>query len=160
VALEIERKFLVKRKDLPELQGGLYIIQGYLCEEPSIRYRLLGDSITITIKEIRKDGSRIEIETVNHKLTREEHDALDRISIVPPIEKIRYRIPYGGLIWEVDEYQKDNLGLITVDVELPEISYPLNFPNWVNGKREITADSRFFNINLGRWPYSKWKNFT
>lgn len=67
-----------------------------------------------------------------------------------------YNIPHDGLIWEVDEYQKENWGLITVDVEIPEIGYPLTFPKWVNFEHEITHDPMFFNINLGRRPYSKW----
>ncbi|WP_407308657.1 adenylate cyclase [Desulfosporosinus sp. SB140] len=156
MGLEIERKFLVRQEDLPELKGGQYIIQGYLSEEPAVRYRILGASIKITIKEVRSDGSRMEIETVKHKATSDERAALKRLSIVTPIEKIRYRIPYKGLIWEIDNYQKENLGLVTVDVEIPEIGYPLIFPSWVNFEQEITADSRYFNINLGRKPYSKW----
>ncbi|MDQ7096021.1 adenylate cyclase [Desulfosporosinus sp. PR] len=156
MGLEIERKFLVRQKDLPELRGGEYIIQGYLSEKPAVRYRLLGDSIKITVKEIRSDGSRMEIETVNHQSTPEERAALERLSLVPPVEKVRYRIPYGGLIWEIDKYQKKNSGLITVDVEIPEIGYPLTFPDWVDSEREITSDSRFFNLSLGRNPYSQW----
>ncbi|KLU67943.1 inorganic triphosphatase [Desulfosporosinus acididurans] len=156
MALEIERKFLVIQENLPELHGGQYIIQGYLSELPSIRYRFLEDSITITVKELRSDGSRQEIETSNPSSTQEERDALKRISLAPPIEKIRYRLPYGSLIWEVDVYQMENQGLITVDVEIPEVGYPLTFPNWVNWEREITNDSKYFNVNLARKPYTTW----
>ncbi|MGC7872408.1 adenylate cyclase [Desulfosporosinus sp. SYSU MS00001] len=157
MALEIERKFLVKQENLPELHGGQYIIQGYLSEVPSIRYRLLGDSIKITVKELRPDGSRQEIETLNPSSTQEEQDALKRISLAPPIEKIRYELPYGGLIWEVDVYQMENRGLITVDVEIPEVGYFLTFPKWVNWERDITHDSAYFNINLARRPYTTWQ---
>ncbi|AFM42055.1 hypothetical protein Desaci_3151 [Desulfosporosinus acidiphilus SJ4] len=156
MALEIERKFLAIQEKLPDLQGGQYIIQGYLSEVPSVRYRILGNSIKITVKEQLSDGTRQEIETVNYSATEEEREALKRISMVPPIEKIRYKILFEGLIWEIDEYQKENRGLITVDVEVPEIGYSLTFPNWVDSKQDITSDSKYFNINLARRPYTTW----
>ena len=156
MALEIERKFLVLVKHLPPLRDGQSIVQGYLSETPSIRYRFLDESIVITIKEYNKDGSRFEFETLNPNSTHEERSTLKRLSLVPPIEKIRYRVSFDALTWEIDVYQADNRGLITVDVELPEIGYPLNFPKWVNTQREITHDPEFSNINLGRRPYSTW----
>ncbi|WP_242833917.1 adenylate cyclase [Desulfosporosinus sp. OT] len=156
LALEIERKFLVFSEHLPLLQEGQYIVQGYLSEKPSIRYRFLDDSIVITIKETNPDGSRFEFETLNPKSSSEERSTFKRLSLVPPIEKIRYRIPFAGLTWEIDVYQGENKGLITVDVEFPEIGYPLQFPKWVDRQSEITQDPKFFNINLGKRPYSMW----
>ena len=156
MALEIERKFLVLSEHLPSLQDGQYIVQGYLSEKPSIRYRFLDDSIVITIKETHEDGSRFEFETLNSKSSLEERSTLKRLSLVPPIEKIRYRIPFEGLTWEIDVYQGENKGLITVDVEFPEVGYPLDFPKWVDTQREITQEPKYFNINLGRSPYSTW----
>lgn len=157
MAIEIERKFLVLSEHLPLLQEGQYIVQGYLSEKPSIRFRFLDDSIVITIKEEHEDGSRFEFETLNPKSSSEERGTFKKLSLVPPIEKIRYRIPFEGLIWEIDVYQGENRGLITVDVEFPEIGYPLLFPKWVNTDREITGDSQFSNFNLGRRPYSSWE---
>jgi len=156
LALEIERKFLVLNEYLPPLQDGQYIVQGYLSETPSIRYRFLDESIVITIKEHKKDGSRFEFETLNPISSYEERSTLKRLSLAPPIEKIRYRVPLEGLIWEIDVYQAENMGLITVDVELPELGYHLNFPKWVNTQREITRDLEFSNMNLGKRPYSTW----
>ena len=156
MALEVEKKFLVFAGRLPELPEGQRLVQGYLSEEPSIRYRLSGDQLRITVKEIRADGSRMEIETANPAPSEEELAALARVAIVPPIEKIRYRIPYAGLIWELDVYQKENGGLLTVDVELPCRDYPISFPDWVNSEREITSEICYFNINLARNPYAAW----
>ncbi|MDR3540074.1 MAG: adenylate cyclase [Desulfosporosinus sp.] len=156
MAIEIERKFLVLSEHLPSLQKGQYIVQGYLSEKPSIRYRFLDDSIVITIKEEREDGSRFEFETLNPLSSPEERSTFKRLSLVPPIEKIRYRIPFAGLTWEIDVYQRENRGLITVDVEFPEIGYLLHFPKWVDSEREITGDPEFSNFNLGRKPYSTW----
>jgi len=157
LAVEIERKFLVLPEHLPSLREGQYIVQGYLSEIPSIRYRLLDDSIMITVKKTHEDGSRFEYETLNPESTPEERSTFRQLSLVPPIEKIRYRIPFEELIWEVDVYQGENRGLITVDVEFPEIGYPLLFPKWVNTEREITRNPEFSNFNLGRRPYTSWK---
>jgi len=156
LALEIERKFLVLKEYLPLLEDGWPIVQGYLSETPSIRYRILDETIVITIKEYNKDGSRFEFETLNPNSSPEERSTLKRLSLVPAIEKIRYRVPFEGLTWEIDVYQGENRGLITVDVEFPEIGYHLSFPKWVNTQREITHDPEFSNINLGRRPYSTW----
>lgn len=158
MAVEIERKFLVLAEHLPSLSEGQYIIQGYLSEKPSIRYRVIDESIIITVKETHEDGSRFEYETLNPKSSPEERSTFKRLSLVPPIEKIRYKIPFEELTWEVDVYQGENKGLITVDVEFPEIGYRLNFPKWVDTQREITGDSNYSNINLGRRPYSAWPN--
>jgi CYTH domain-containing protein len=158
MALEIERKFLVRPELLPHLQSGLNILQGYLSDEPSIRFRIVGEKVIITIKRLNKDGSRFELETEKSGVSIDEQEDLKSLARYPVIEKIRYRIPYFDLIWEVDVYQGENLGLITVDVELPSLNYPIKFPEWVNPEAEITTDPRYFNWNLGQFPYSKWVN--
>ena len=104
----------------------------------------------------RKDGTRFEIETLNPNSSPEERSALERLSLVRQIEKIRYKVPSEDLTWEIDVYQGENKGLITVDVELPERDYPLCFPNLVNAQWEITGNPKYTNRNLGRRPYSTW----
>lgn len=156
MAIEIERKFLVFPERLPELKGGQRIIQGYLCETPLIRFRLLDDKVIINIKKLLDNGSRFELETENPTPTPSEYISLQKMAIIPPIEKIRYRIPYEELLWEVDVYQGENLGLITADVELPSLDYNVNFPEWVDSTSDITSDTKYFNLNLGRNPISNW----
>lgn len=138
------------------LRDGQYFVQGYLNEQPSIRYRFIDNDVIVTIKKEQGDGSRFEFETIKSDATETERLTLKQLSLVPPIEKIRYRIPFDGLVWEVDVYQGENRGLITVDIELPEIGHKLQFPKWVDAQQEITHDPRFFNINLGRKPYASW----
>ena len=43
---------------------------------------------------------------------------LDALAEKPLIEKKRYKIPVGGVTWEVDEFLGDNAGLIVAEVEL------------------------------------------
>ncbi|GAB6174926.1 CYTH domain-containing protein [Paradesulfitobacterium aromaticivorans] len=156
MAIEIERKFLVREKLLPPLEHGQRIVQGYLCKQPQIRFRLLENKIVLTLKKVQPDGSRFELETETETASPEESSALLDLAIYPVVEKVRYRVLSQDLVWELDIYARDNAGLITVDVELPALDYPLVFPEWVAKDLEITHDPRYFNTNLGKHPYSKW----
>lgn len=156
MALEIERKFLVNLELLPSLREGQRIVQGYLNEQPQIRFRLIENKIVITIKQLQRDGSRFELESVKESASPEEGAALKNMAIYPVVEKVRYRIPFKGLVWEVDVYQGRNEGLITVDVELPSLDYSFAFPDWVNQEAEITSDERYYNTTLGKNPYCEW----
>ena len=155
MALEIERKFLVHKEFLPKLSDGKLIIQGYLSESPSVRFRVIGKEVVLGIKEYYPGGTRFELETPRKEITAEEIEQLQKLAISPPICKIRYTVGYESLIWEIDVYQGANLGLITVDVELPHPDYPIVFPEWVDEGKEITNNLAYSNINLGRHPFVK-----
>jgi len=73
---------------------------------------------------------------------------------LPFIEKIRYRIPQGDLIWEVDEFSGENGGLIVAEVELQTENQAIALPNWIG--EEVTGDSRYYNSNLVNHPYQCW----
>lgn len=153
---EIERKFLVRRELLPELVNGVRIIQGYLAEKPSVRFRIMNDSLILTVKYPQPDGSRFEVETEKLNPTEDEKLMLPGIAIYPPIEKIRYRLDYAGLTWEIDVYQQENAGLITADVELSSWDQSISFPEWIDVEADITRDPQYFNQNLGIRPFSTW----
>jgi adenylate cyclase len=153
---EIEHKYLVYKDKLPILKNGTLFIQGYLSIKPHVRVRIIGNKVIIGIKNIINDGkSRNEWE-FEKKLNKEEIKSLLKLCIEKPIEKIRYNIKHEDLIWEIDEYQADNRGLITADVELPYIDCPIDFPDWINSSREITHNPKYFNTNLGKHPYCNW----
>jgi adenylate cyclase len=79
---------------------------------------------------------------------------LDRLCERPLVEKTRYRIPFGGLTWEVDEFGGDNRGLVTAEVELHSETQEVSLPDWIGP--EVTGDPRYFNSNLVAHPFSKW----
>jgi adenylate cyclase len=79
---------------------------------------------------------------------------LDGLCERPLIEKTRYRIPHGGLVCEIDEFEGDNRGLITAEVELKDENQLVTIPGWVG--QEVTGDPRYFNSNLVAKPFSKW----
>lgn len=55
---------------------------------------------------------------------------------------------------EIDEFEGDNRGLITAEVELKDENQLVTIPGWVG--QEVTGDPRYFNSNLVAKPFSKW----
>jgi len=149
---EIERKFLVKGFTWREVKGAM-IRQGYLnsAKERNVRVRIIEDKAYLTIKGIAVGASRLEFEyEVPHK------DAAELLEICekPLIEKRRYRVLEGGFIWEVDEFFGENEGLFVAEVELESEDQTFHKPDWVG--EEVTGDTRYFNSNLIRNPYTNW----
>jgi len=158
MALEIEKKYLTFSDKLPKLVGGILYIQGYLTLSPLIRFRVSGNEVCLNIKKIKSD-SRIRDEwEFRSRLNDDEIRELIGLSIKKPIEKVRYRTESHGLIWEIDVYQGENEGLITAEVELPGENYAISFPEWIDNKHEISNDERFFNRNLGDFPYKLFRD--
>jgi len=54
----------------------------------------------------------------------------------------------------VDEFLGDNAGLIIAEVELASEDQVLEKPSWVGD--EVTADPRYFNANLVKYPFTRW----
>ena len=159
MAVEIERKFLVDTqcwqafRDAQQLVGEGFR-QGYLAEgDSTVRVRIKGSSGWLTIKGKTQGLSRLEFE-YEIPLTDAEH-MLDELSAKPLIEKQRfcYRDDDGNL-WEVDEFEGDNAGLIVAEIELPSESAPFKTPAWLG--EEVSHDTRYFNVNLAKLPYTRW----
>ena len=149
---EIEKKFLVK-KDVWRNVGGTYYRQGYLSsvKERTVRVRIIEDKGYLTIKGIAVGATRLEFE---YEIPREDADTLLGICEQPLIEKNRTRVEHDGFIWEVDEFFGDNRGLIIAEIELQSEDQEFSRPDWVG--EEVTGDSRYFNANLIKNPYTTW----
>ena len=154
--IEIEKKYLVHKNKLPVLADGQYFTQGYLSRKPNVRFRVIGDDVTITIKKGIEGISRYEWE-FKQNLPKAEIEELVKLAICKHIEKIRYKIPFEALVWEIDVYQGDNDGLITADVELPSVDYPIIFPDWIDKESDISSQPQYFNYNLGENPFKEWE---
>lgn len=154
MSVEIERKFLVRDQRWKSLAQGTLLRQGYLSSsrERIVRVRIEGGGAMLTIKGPTVGASRAEWE---YPIPLEDaQEFLANLCERPLIEKYRYRIPFGGLVWEVDEFLGDNAGLVVAEVELENENQAFAKPEWVG--EEVTHDSRYFNANLLRHPYSKW----
>lgn len=155
MAREIERKFLVRREAWhPDPARGVEYRQGYLSDNPArvVRVRIAGRDAFLTIKGITEGIERCEFE---YSIPRSDAEfMLGRLCHRPLVEKIRYRVPLGGRLWEVDEFQGENAGLIVAEVELDRADAALDLPDWVGA--EVSNDPRYFNSNLGRHPFREW----
>ena len=152
---EIERKFLLKSDAWRALATGTTYRQGYLnsAKERTVRIRTVGDKAFLTIKGISVGVTRAEYE---YPIPFDDCNAmLDNLAEKPLIEKKRYKIAAGGFIWEIDEFFGENQGLIVAEVELQSEDQAFDKPAWIG--EEVSGDPRYFNSNLIKHPYSRWK---
>jgi CYTH domain-containing protein len=153
---EIEKKFLITNDNWRSLGTGKDYCQGYLNsgDGATLRIRTIGERGIITVKGPNEDGKRLEFEyDIPYQDAREMLDSLCR---KPLIEKTRYKIPFGGFIWEVDEFKGENVGLIFAEIELTAVDQTFEIPEWIG--EEVTGDIRYYNANLVSYPFSQWKN--
>ena len=157
MSLEIERKFLVREdlwKPARESGRGTLLRQGYLSSHPDriVRVRIEGEAAVMTIKGRTVGASRGEWE---YPIPLEDARVLlDDLCEKPVIEKTRYRVPHRGMVWEVDEFHGENVGLVVAEIELVSEDQQFDLPDWVG--EEVTHDPRYANANLLRHPFSKW----
>lgn len=152
---EIEKKFLIADNSWLGLAAGKAYCQGYLNSEKgrTVRVRIIGERGILTIKGPSDSGARPEYE---YDIPVDEaREMLDLLCYKPLIDKIRYCIPFAGFIWEVDEFQGENEGLLMAEIELEYVGQEFTKPAWIG--REVTGDSRYYNANLVKHPYTVWK---
>ena len=151
---EIERKFLVTGDGWRAKGVGKRYRQGYLStvKERTVRVRTVDEKGSITVKGISIGAARSEYE---YEIpAADANEMLDRLCERPLIEKMRYRIPMAGVVWEVDEFAGENRGLIVAEVELESEEQQVSLPDWIG--REVTDDPRYFNATLVAHPFSRW----
>lgn len=155
MSVEIERKFLPKnnawRRDVHESQR---LRQGYLNNETrcSVRVRTSGERAWLNIKSVTIGARRQEFE---YEIPLDEADKmLDTLSLRPLIEKVRHFVKVGRHVWEIDEFEGDNAGLIVAEIELEHPEEEFIKPDWVG--EEVTFDARYYNTSLARHPFKEW----
>src|SRR5690606_6277051 len=155
--IEIERKFLVVSDVFKtEAIRKSHIIQGFLNsdKERTVRIRLKDDDGFLTVKGLSDDGglSRFEWET---KIAKPEAEALLKLCEKGVIDKMRYEIPVGNHVFEVDEFFGDNEGLIIAEIELTDVNETFQKPNWLG--EEVTGNTKYYNSQLSKQPFNTWK---
>lgn len=160
MAQEIERRFRVKneswRADVFEKHE---IIQGFILasKEKVVRVRVKEDAAFLTIKIAKSAIERMEFEYLIPK-----NEALELLkNCQNNIHKIRHKIILNEqknnphpLIWEVDEYFGDNIGLVLAEIELPNKNTQFILPDWLG--EEVTDQGRFTNSQLSLQPFNTW----
>mgnify|MGYP001192379857 CR=1 FL=1 len=158
MSIEIERKFILSEipKDLPALK----IKQGYLQLDKKCTIRVrstmssTGSKNTLTIKgpTSLSGMSRYEFET---KLSKSDAISLFKICHKPIIEKTRYIFIYDNMKWELDEFHKDNQGLLIGEIELQKESQSFKKP--IFALNEVTNQPKYYNSSLQQNPYKNWQ---
>lgn len=155
MATEIERKFLVAKENLARIQPerSVRMRQGYLSRAPgrTVRVRIEDDRAFLTIKGRASGLARPEFE---YEIPLADASALLEMADGPLVEKVRHYVPFGGLVWEVDEFFGDNEGLVVAEVELSCEDQAFEKPDFVGA--EVTSDPRYLNSRLAVEPYSTW----
>jgi adenylate cyclase len=149
MGVEIERKFLVVSDDWRAAAiGSTLLRQGYLSSnaKATVRVRSRDDAEAVLTLKGQVEG-----------LTRAEYeydipieDARELLAMAEPhvIDKRRYLVPFGGLMWEVDVFAGRHKGLVLAEVELDSESQGVALPDWVG--EEVSRDDRYNNASLSR----------
>ena len=154
MAIEIERKFLVKRIPHVEIKYSHKIRQGYIAKnkERVIRIRQKNNEYFITIKGNKIGISRFEFE---YTIPRDDAEILlENFCQNKLIEKTRHYIENKGHIWELDVFHGNNEGLVVAEIELNSEKESFSIPDWIY--TEITDQEKYYNMNLVNNPYSNW----
>jgi CYTH domain-containing protein len=145
MAVEIERKFLVR--DTAVLAGltGTKMAQGYLADNGIVvRVRVAGHKGFLTLKGKTTGLSRAEFE---YEVPLEDAEALlAGFASLGRVEKVRYYIPVGELTFEVDVFEKELSGLVIAEVELPSEDHPVPPLDWLG--LDVSLDPRYRNSAL------------
>ncbi|MDW8349105.1 MAG: CYTH domain-containing protein [Verrucomicrobiae bacterium] len=163
MGVEIERKFIVVNERWREEATSVqWVAQGYLCleEHLTVRVRVMARRGWITIKGRPLEGKLSRPEYEYEVPLDEAQELLERLARHGRIEKRRYTVPVqeevGQVrIWEVDEFEGENRGLVLAEVELREEGERIVLPDWVG--QEVTRDRRYANSYLARYPFTRWE---
>jgi len=157
MGIEIERKFLVNETAWRQLKksAGTWYKQGYILTDPqkTIRIRIAGHEAFITIKGISEGFTRQEFE---YAIPKKDAEVLLNNFTVSSVTKTRYKIIHEGKLWEVDEFEADNEGLLLAEIELETEEETFTIPDWIG--KEVTNDKRYYNSNLSLTPFKKWNH--
>ncbi len=154
--MEIERKFLVKSDDFKsEAFQKTKIVQGFLNTNPdrTVRIRIDGDKSYITVKGKSNNSgtSRFEWEK---EISVDEAENLLKLCEPGTIEKERFLVKIRNHIFEVDEFLKENCGLIIAEIELNSEEEKFDKPEWLG--EEVTGVNKYYNSQLSKKPYKNW----
>ena len=155
MALEIERRFLLKNDDWKKfIVKKVFIEQGYLTrslDDWVIRVRFTGKDFKIALKKHIKSFTNFEFEyTIPRK------DGLTIMAnLSNTIKKDRFFLEIEKKSWIVDCFKENNYPLEIAEIELSYEEEDLSLPSFIS--KEITGLTHYSNFNLANNPFSNWK---
>jgi adenylate cyclase len=147
MALETERKFLVKGNFRHLAVKEINIIQAYLCIDPEkiIRIRIADEEAFLTVKS-HVTGKSITRNEWEYTIPVSEANDIMSLCLPGKIFKNRYIVPSGDHLYEVDVFHDKNEGLIIAEIELSSEDEQFEKPDWLD--REVTGNPAYYNANL------------
>ncbi len=147
--VEIERKYLLDR--MPAIPAGAElwrIEQGYLSPGPGRlrRVRLADGSVVCT--HTVKTGKGVVREETERTIPEGEFEKMWPQTAGRRLRKNRYRVAYGGMTWEIDEFE--GLNLVLAEIELDRADATVSFPAWLKPHviKDVTDDPAFTNASI------------
>ncbi|MFD2100027.1 CYTH domain-containing protein [Flagellimonas iocasae] len=154
--LEIERKFLVVSDVYKqEATSQVRIAQGFLNTDPerTVRVRIKGDKGFLTIKGPSNATGTTRFEWETEISLTEATNLIDLCKDVI-LEKVRFEVPLGNKLFEVDEFLGENKGLVIAEVELNHEDEVFERPKWLG--EEVTGQPEYYNSQLSKNPFTQW----
>ncbi|PJK00923.1 CYTH domain protein [Lysobacteraceae bacterium NML91-0213] len=161
MGVEIERKFLLRNERWRvAVERTVVMAQGYLndaaaldtgAQRASVRVRLQDDVAFLNIKSREVGLRRQEFE---YPLPVDEARALLELCVGGRIAKRRHLVRHGRHLWEIDEFEGDNAGLVVAEIELGDEQEAFERPDWLGD--EVTHLQRYYNLALADRPYREW----
>jgi len=161
MGIEIERKFLPAGDGWRQsVVRSVRMAQGYINDmaalrearqNASVRVRIAGDAAFLNLKSREAGHTRQEFD---YPIPVADAEALLALCVGGRIDKVRHYVAHAGHTWEVDEFAGDNAGLVVAELELSSADEAFERPDWLG--REVTDETRWYNLALAERPYSRW----
>ena len=156
MALEIERRFLVKNDNWKEfITKKIFIEQGYLSKSLDdwiIRIRFTGKDFKIALKKHIKSFTNFEFE---YSIPRKDGETI-MSNLSNTIKKERFFLKVENKSWIIDCFKDNNYPLEIAEIELSHEEEYLSIPSFIS--QEITGLKHYSNFSLANNPFSKWKD--
>ena len=118
--------------------------QGYIVisRDATVRVRSGGGTAFLTIKGARAKNSLARPEYEYEIPSQDAERMLHTLCDGRVVEKTRYRISIGDVVWEVDEFHGKHSGLVIAEIELRYEAQTFDKPEWIGS--EVTHDYRYY----------------
>jgi len=155
MALEIERRFLLKNEDWKKfITKKVFIEQGYLSKNLDdwiIRIRFTGKEFKIALKKHIKSFTNFEFE---YSIPRSDAETI-MSNLSSTIKKERFFLEVEKKSWIIDCFKDNNYPLEIAEIELSNEDEYLLLPSFIS--KEITGLTHYSNFSLANNPFSQWK---
>ena len=154
MALEIERRFLLKNDSWKELiTKKIFIEQGYISnsiDDWIVRIRLSGKDFKIALKKHIKSFTNFEFE---YSIPRKDGEMI-MSNLANTIKKERFFLEVEKKSWTIDCFKENNSPLEIAEIEILKEEEALSLPSFIS--KEITGLTKYSNFCLSKKPFSEW----